>query len=123
MFTRSSMKLTRLIKNKLFTMSQSTGTRGHQLKIYKRRFRLNIRDNYFSNRVIDLWNELHAHNPPRFAPNVLNGLKLSWRVVEVPVSPRFFTNHYDTTAIHANVSTVLLRIMSMHHDLINWGES
>ena len=45
-------------KNKLFTMSQSTGTRDHQLKIYKSRFRLNIRGNHFSNRVIDLWNEL-----------------------------------------------------------------
>ena len=45
-------------KNKMFTMSEHTGTRGHPLKIYKRRFRLNIRGNYFSNRVIDVWNSL-----------------------------------------------------------------
>ena len=31
-------------------------------------------------------------------------------------------NHHGTSMIHANVSTVLLRIMPMHHDLINRGE-
>ena len=45
-------------KDKLFTMSHNIGTRGHQFKIYKNRYRLNVRGNYFSNRVIDLWNEL-----------------------------------------------------------------
>ena len=45
-------------KNKMFTMPEYTGTRGHPLKIYKRRFRLNIRENYFSNKVIDAWKEL-----------------------------------------------------------------
>ena len=40
-------------------------------------------------------------------------------VVEVPESPRFFMNHYGTTTIHAYESTVLLRIMLMHHDLMN----
>ena len=39
---------------------------------------------------------------------------LSWR--------RFFKNHHGTSTIHADVSTVLLRIMPMHHDLINRGE-
>ena len=34
-----------------------TSTRGHPLKIYKRRFRLNLRGNYF-NRIINTWNEL-----------------------------------------------------------------
>ena len=44
-------------------------------------------------------------------------------VVEVPKSPRFFTNHYGTTTIHTDVSAVLLHIMPLHHDLINRGES
>ena len=48
-------------KEKLFTMSQYTGTRGHSFKIYKKRFRLNIRGNYFSNRVVEQWNELPEH--------------------------------------------------------------
>ena len=45
-------------KDKLFTMSHNIGTRGHQFKIYKNRYRLNVRGNYFSKRVIDSWNEL-----------------------------------------------------------------
>ena len=45
-------------KNKMFTLSDYTSTREHPLKIYKRRFRLNLRGNYFSNRTIDTWNEL-----------------------------------------------------------------
>ena len=45
-------------KDKLFTMSHNIGTRGHRFKIYKNRYRLNVRGNYFSNRVINLWNEL-----------------------------------------------------------------
>ena len=44
-------------------------------------------------------------------------------VVEVPESPGFFTNHHGTTRTRADVSTVLLRLMPMHHDLINRGES
>ena len=36
-------------------------------------------------------------------------------------SPRFFSNYYSTTTIHADVSTVLLRIIPMKHDLINRG--
>ena len=64
----------------------------------------------------------HAHNSPRFSPNVLNGLKL--HVVEIPESPRFFSNYYSTTTIHADVFTVLLRIHTdADHDLIKRGES
>ena len=42
--------------------------------------------------------------------------------MEVPESPRFAKNQQGTSMINANVSTVLLRIMPMHHDLINRGE-
>ena len=44
-------------------------------------------------------------------------------VVEVPESPVFFMNHHSTTRTGADVSMVLLRLMPMHHDLINRGES
>ena len=45
-------------KNKLFTLSGYTATRGHSLKLFKRRSRLKIRANSFSNRVVDVWNSL-----------------------------------------------------------------
>ena len=39
-------------KSKLFSMSEYTETRGHSLKLFRRRSRLQIRANYFSNRVV-----------------------------------------------------------------------
>ena len=45
-------------KKKLFTMSDYPATRGHSLKLFKRRSRLQIRANFFSNRVVDVWNSL-----------------------------------------------------------------
>ena len=45
-------------KNKLFTLSRYTATRGHSLKLFKRRSRLKILANSFSNRVVDVWNSL-----------------------------------------------------------------
>ena len=43
-------------KDKLFQMATYSATRGHSLKLFKRRNRLNVRANYFSQRVIDQWN-------------------------------------------------------------------
>ena len=45
-------------KNKLFTLSQYTATRGNSFKLFKRRPRLKIHANSFSNRVVDTWNSL-----------------------------------------------------------------
>ena len=60
-------------KNKLLTMSTCTATRGHSLKLFKKRSRLNIRANTFSNRVVENWNSLSediVHAPS------LNGFKM-----------------------------------------------
>ena len=48
-------------KNKLFTVTLDSRTRGHQYKLFKRQSRLNIRKNVFSNRVVDTWNSLLAN--------------------------------------------------------------
>ena len=45
-------------KSKLFTRSEYTATRGHSLKLFKKRLRLKIRANSFGNRVVDTWNSL-----------------------------------------------------------------
>ena len=44
-------------KDFLFTMSDNP-TRGHPLKIFKKRYRLKVRGHCFSNRVVDGWNNL-----------------------------------------------------------------
>ena len=47
-------------KDKLFTIVTKTRTRGHKYKLFKRRSRLNILKNVFSNRVVDTWNTLRS---------------------------------------------------------------
>ncbi|HKJ81868.1 MAG TPA: reverse transcriptase family protein [Ignavibacteriaceae bacterium] len=44
--------------NKYFTISNNSHTRGHSMKLIKNRSRLNIRQNYFTNRIINGWNTL-----------------------------------------------------------------
>jgi hypothetical protein len=44
--------------NKFFKLSENNKVRGHSLKLIKNRSRLNLRKNFFSQRVINDWNKL-----------------------------------------------------------------
>ncbi len=46
------------VASDLFAPVSNSSTRGHLFKLPKRRSRLNIRKNYFTNRVVDSWNGL-----------------------------------------------------------------
>ena len=48
----------RLDPDCFFVKSQHQRTRGHSLKLFTTRCRLNVRSNFFSNRVIQSWNSL-----------------------------------------------------------------
>ena len=59
---------------------QSTNTRGHSLKLFKNHCRLDIRKNFFVNRIINVWNAQHesviaCKNINRFI-NVVRGQAL-----------------------------------------------
>ena len=41
-----------------FKLSVNSKVRGHTYKIVQNSFRLDVRKNFFSNRVVDAWNEL-----------------------------------------------------------------
>ena len=41
-----------------FKLCGDSKVRGHTYKIVKNSFRLDVRNNFFSNRVVDAWNEL-----------------------------------------------------------------
>ena len=41
-----------------FTLSPAQNTRGHHTKLYKKRSRLQMRENFFTQRVINMWNSL-----------------------------------------------------------------
>ena len=42
----------------LFELNQESKSRGHTLKIKKQRSRLNVRKHFFTNRIVDMWNNL-----------------------------------------------------------------
>ena len=48
------------INRDLFFKLDDGGRRGHEKKLFKRRFRLDTRKFVFSNRVVDNWNSLSA---------------------------------------------------------------
>ena len=65
---------------KMFVMGRNTRTRGHKFKIEKQRFRTNLRQYFFSNRIINQWNSLLAHvvespNIASFKTDLENHLK------------------------------------------------
>ena len=51
-------KIDEIDKDKFFTVSTYTSSRGHPRKLLKKRHRLKVRSNSFSLRVIDSWNAL-----------------------------------------------------------------
>ena len=56
-------------KDRLFQMATYSTTRGHSLKVFKRRTRLNVRASYFSQRMTDQWNA--------FSENIVTGPALN----------------------------------------------
>lgn len=47
-----------IASNKFFELETNARTRGHSLKLKKKRSRLDVRKHYFSNRVVNNWNSL-----------------------------------------------------------------
>ena len=54
--------------SKFFTFSNSNNTRGHNLKLFKKSCRTDIRKHSFSNRVINVWNNLSVFTV--YAPDI-----------------------------------------------------
>ena len=51
-------QINRIPIDKLFTINDEISTRSNGLKLFKKRSRLNVRANVFSNRVVNAWNLL-----------------------------------------------------------------
>jgi len=46
--------------NDTFAFNDFTVTRGHSYKLYAKTSRINVRHNFFCNRVVNVWNRLPA---------------------------------------------------------------
>jgi len=46
--------------NDMFAFNDITVTRGHSYKLYAKTSRINVRHNFFCNRVVNVWNSLPA---------------------------------------------------------------
>ena len=78
--------------DKFFTFAQNTGTRGHSRKLYKKRSRLNVRANAFSNRVVDVWNSLTASVVTAPTLNAFKSrLNKYWRGHQLKFNPSCYT--------------------------------
>ena len=66
-----------------FKLSMDSKVRGHIHKIVKNSFRLDVRINFFSNRVVDAWNELPRIGVDAetviFFTTRLNNFNASWK--------------------------------------------
>ena len=48
--------------NNMFAFNVLTSTRGHSYKLYAKTSHVNVRHNFFCNRVVNVWNRLPASN-------------------------------------------------------------
>ena len=87
-------------KDRLFTMNPYVATRGHSQKIFKKRFRLNIRANTFSNRVVDNWNSLTEDIVNASSLNAFKSrLNRFWRDYPTKFSPSCYAPGQNTRNI------------------------
>ena len=85
-------------KGKLFQMSECNTTRGHSLKLFKKRSRLNVRANYFTQQVVDQWNSLPECVVTAPSLNAFKSrLNKLWKDHPFKFNPAcYLTNDYNT---------------------------
>ena len=69
-----------LQKSDFFTQNKCQyNTRGHQFKLYKDNYSTSIRENFFTNRVIPMWNSLPARMVGAESVNGFKNVHDSWK--------------------------------------------
>lgn len=83
-------------KVKLFQQQEGSRTRSHPFKLYKKRFRLDIRRYTFSQRIIDHWNNLSEHTVESITVNQFKSrLNVHWKNLPIKFQPDCYT--YSTS--------------------------
>ena len=88
-------------KDKFFTVNRYSATRGHSLKLFKKRSRLLVRANSFSNRGVDSWNSLTEDVVNAPSLNTFKSrLNRFWREHPYKFSPSCSHGGYSDIFIH-----------------------
>lgn len=75
--------------NQFFHPNNNQHLRGHHHKIFKKQSRLNFRKNFFSQRVVNYWNELPSHVVDANSVNMFkNRLDKYWHDMSFKIGPR-----------------------------------
>ncbi len=75
-------------KDQIFQMNTDMRTRGHQMKLHKKQFRLDIGKHTFSQRVINTWNSLPANVVTAESVNQFKGrLNKHWKELSIKFKP------------------------------------
>ena len=87
------------VTGNIFDLTPDTTTRGHQYKIVKKRCRLDQRKHYFTNRVVDVWNNfpssvVSTKNVKTFE----NRLDRVWK--EHPMMYDYVESHQTGSRVH-----------------------
>ena len=85
-------------QDKFFTMSLNRTTRGHSKKIFKNRYRLNVRANSFSNRIGNTWNSLTESDVSAPSLNAVKSrLNQCWKGHPYKFEAACYSAHTTTT--------------------------
>ncbi len=85
-------------KDQIFQMNTDMRTRGHQMKLHKKQFRLDIRKHTFSQRVINTWNSLPANVVTAESVNQFKGrLNKHWKELSIKLQTRLLFVHSNRT--------------------------
>ena len=74
--------ITKIDKDKLLSFDMNTRTRGHPFKLKKARSRLEVRRNFFTQRVVNKWNALPSYVVAADSVNLFNDSLINIIMVE-----------------------------------------
>ena len=102
-----------------FKLFGDSKVRGHTYKIVKNSFRLNVRKNFFSNRVVDAWNELPLYVVDA---EIVNSLRQDWTNFIIKfklynLMPRIF-KHLEAGCLQVNLMSTSAQINQLKYTIL-----
>ena len=101
-------------------MSEDSKVRGHTYKIVKNSFCLDVRKNFFSNRVVDAWNELPQYVVDAETVNSFKARLDKYSIIKFNLNnlmPRIF-KHLEAGCLQVNLMSTSAQINQLKHTIL-----